>query len=54
MKRPSGGSIRKITDTNQEHLDLINPPVYPEIAKAPRDVVNPRKYSQNTIRAGRK
>lgn len=53
MRRPSGGSIRKLTDTQQEHLDLINPPVYPEIATAPRKVVAPRKLSQTTIRAGR-
>lgn len=53
MKRPSGGSIRKLTDTAQEHLDMISPPVYNEIATAPRGVVKPRKLSQETIKAGR-
>ncbi len=53
MKRPSGGSIRKLTDTQQEHLDMICPPVYNEIATASRGVVKPGKRAQETIRAGR-
>jgi hypothetical protein len=53
MKKPSGGNIRKPTDTNQLHLDTISPVVYPEIAKAPRMIQKPGPLSEKTMKVGK-
>jgi hypothetical protein len=54
MRKPSGGgSIRKPTDTNQVHLDSINPQVYPDIAKLDPSKLKAGPLAQNTIRAGK-
>lgn len=54
MKKPSGGgSIRKPTDTNQKHLDMLNPPVYPENAKMDKAKFKPGELSQKTERVGK-
>ena len=51
---PSGNLVRKITDTNQVHLDSLNPPVIPDIAPIEFSKVAPGKLSQVTMRVGKK
>ena len=53
-KPPSGNLVRKITDTNQSHLDSINPPVIPDFAPIELERTKPGKFSQVTIRVGKK
>jgi hypothetical protein len=53
-KPPSGNLIRKITDTSQVHLDAINSPVIPDFAPIEIERTKPGKYSQVTIRVGKK
>jgi hypothetical protein len=54
MKQPrGGGSIRKPTDTNQKHLDMLNPPVFPDMAKMDRSRFKNGPLQQKTMRVGK-
>ena len=54
MRKPTTFSTRKPTDTNQIDRDLICPPVYPEVAKLSPEKCAPQKFSQRTMRVGKK
>jgi len=54
MKKPTTFSTRKPTDENQLDRDLICPPVRPEVGKLSLEKAMPQKFSQRTIRAGKK
>ena len=53
LKPQGGGGIRKPTDTAQKHLDMLNPPVYPETAKIDKAKFKPGPLNQKTERVGK-
>lgn len=54
MRKPTAFTTRKPTDEGQLDRDLICPPVRPDLGKLSLEKARPGKFSQRTIRAGKK
>lgn len=53
MKTPSAGAVRRPTDKQQQQLDSLNPPVYPDYAKIEEAKTRPGQFSQQTLKVGK-
>lgn len=53
MKTPTAGAVRRPTDKQQQQLDTLNPPVYPEFGKIEEAKTRPGQFAQTTLKVGK-